>query len=70
MPRFHAKMHFVENTVFSRVIIECHVMRFKIYPYSMKQSDPKRQPTQKPKLQIVSYLFFSIMNLFIEFNSL
>ena len=45
-------------------------MRFKIYPYSMKQSDPKRQPTQKPKLQIVSYLFFSIMNLFIEFNSL
>ena len=67
MSRFHAKMHFVKNTVFSRVIIECHVMRFKIYPYSMKQSDPKRQPTQKPKL---SYLLFSIMNLFIEFNSL
>ena len=62
-PQFHAKMHFIKNTVFSSVINECHVIHLKTYPYSMKQIDPKRQPTQTKILTCFFLSWTSLLNL-------
>lgn len=42
---------------------ECHVIHLKRYPYSMKQIDPKRQPTQTKILTCFFLSWTSLLNL-------